>query len=216
MNKKLTIAGCGWHAHIVAELAELTGNYGQIQLLDRDWPTKKVWGDWPVVDGFDALAQDLNSPTDDYIVALGDNVARAALCSQIIAHGGKLATLIHPLAFVSPRAHLEGGTVICAGAIIQPYVSIGMGCIINTAATVDHHCKLADGVHLSPGVHLSGNVRIGTMSWLGTGACVRDKVTIGENITIGVGSVVVKDLCESGIYSGVPARLTKTIDCLNK
>jgi acetyltransferase-like isoleucine patch superfamily enzyme len=84
-----------------------------------------------------------------------------------------------------------------------------MACIVNTAATVDHHCELADGVHLSPGVHLSGNVRIGKMSWLGTGASVRDKISIGENITIGVGSVVVKDIFKVGIYSGVPARMIK-------
>lgn len=212
MEPKLTIAGCGWHAHIVAELAELTGKYAQVQLLDRDWPTKTVWGDWPVVGGFDVLDQDLFGSTDEFFVALGDNSARVALCAQIVKHGGKLATLIHPLAFVSPRARLQPGTAVCAGAIIQPYASIGMGCIVNTAATVDHHCELADGVHLSPGVHLSGNVRIGNRTWLGTGVSVRDKLTIGDNIIIGVGSVVVKDICEAGIYSGVPSRKIKNIN----
>jgi sugar O-acyltransferase (sialic acid O-acetyltransferase NeuD family) len=176
-------------------------------MLDRDWPTKSAWGDWPVVGGFNVLEHDLSGPTDEFIVALGDNGARVALCAQIVENGGKLATLIHPHAFVSPRARLQPGTVICAGAIVQPYVSIGMGCIVNTSATVDHHCELAEGVHLSPGVHLSGNVRIGKWTWLGTGASVRDKLTIGDNITIGVGSVVVKDICEAGIYSGVPSRM---------
>lgn len=212
MHSKLIIAGCGWHAHIVAELAELTGQYAQVQLLDRDWPDKTRWGDWPVVGGFDVLERDLSISVDDFFVALGDNSARIALCNQIICNGGKLATLIHPHSFVSPRAQLKPGTVVCAGAIVQPYVSIGMGCIINTAATVDHHCALADGVHLSPGVHLSGNVTIGKGTWVGTGASVRDKLTIGDNITVGVGSVVVKDISEAGIYSGVPSRLIKKVN----
>jgi sugar O-acyltransferase (sialic acid O-acetyltransferase NeuD family) len=212
MNPKLTIVGCGWHAHVVAELAELTGKYSQIQLLDRDWPTKTIWGDWAVVGGFDVLEHKSFSSTDEFFVALGDNGARVTLCVKIVGNGKKLATLIHPHAFVSPRSKLQPGTVICAGAIVQPYADIGMGCIVNTAATVDHHCVLGDGVHLSPGVHLSGNVRIGKSTWLGTGASVRDKLTIGDNVTIGVGSVVVKDICEAGIYCGVPARKIKKIN----
>lgn len=209
MAKKLTIAGCGWHAHIVAELAELTGKYSQVHLLDRDWPTKTFWGDWPVIGGFDVLELDLASAANEFFVALGDNGARINLCSKIVQNGGKLATLIHPYAFVSPRARLQHGTLICAGAIVQPYVSIGMGCIVNTAATVDHHCELADGVHLSPGVHLSGNVRIGKTTWIGTGASVRDKLSIGENIIIGVGASVVNDICEEGVYTGIPAKIVK-------
>jgi sugar O-acyltransferase (sialic acid O-acetyltransferase NeuD family) len=209
MYSKLIIAGCGWHAHIVAELAELTGKYTQIQLIDRDLPTKAAWGDWPVIGGFDVLTQCLSSSTDEFFVALGDNDARIALCTQIVENGGKLAILIHPRAFVSPRAHLQPGTVICAGAVVQPYAIIGMGCIVNTSATVDHHCELADGVHLSPGVHLSGNVRIGKKCWLGTGASVRDKLTIVGDVVVGAGSAVVKDICESGTYFGVPSRLIK-------
>lgn len=103
MDSKLTIVGCGWHAHIIAELAELMGKYIQIQLIDRDWPAKEIWGDWPVVGGFDILEQDLSSSTDEFFVALGDNAARVALCTRIIENGGNLATLIHPRAFVSPE-----------------------------------------------------------------------------------------------------------------
>lgn len=187
----------------------MTSRYAQIELLDRDWPTKTVWGDWSVVGGFEVLEHDLSGRTDGFIVALGDNALRVALCSRIVLNGGKLATLIHPRAFVSPRARLQPGTVICAGAIVQSYASIGRGCIVNTAATVDHHCELADGVHLSPGVHISGNVSIGKNTWLGTGASVRDKLTIGDNVTIGVGSVVVKDICEAGVYAGIPSRMIK-------
>ena len=210
MHPKLIIAGCGWHAHVIAELAELTGNYSQIHLIDRDWPTKTAWGDWPIEGGFDILTHFLGDAVDElFFVAVGDNLLRAALCSQIVHNGGKLATLIHPWAFVSPRARLQPGTVICAGAVVQAYVRIGMACIVNTAATVDHHCELADGVHLSPGVHLSGNVRIGRRSWLGTGVNVRDKLSIGEDVIIGVGSAVIQDICQSGTYSGVPARIMR-------
>jgi sugar O-acyltransferase (sialic acid O-acetyltransferase NeuD family) len=204
MRSKLTIVGCGWHAHVAAELAELTHNYSSIEFLDTDWPMKKIWGDWPVVGGLEDLKQDLSSLGGEYFVAMGDNKLRVELCHRIVENGGVLSTLIHPNAFVSPRTRLQRGTVICAGAIVQPYTQIGIGCIVNTGATVDHHCELSDGVHLSPGVHLSGNVRIGARTWLGTGTCVRDKLTIGADIVVGMGSVVVRDLPEVGVYFGFP------------
>jgi sugar O-acyltransferase (sialic acid O-acetyltransferase NeuD family) len=206
MTARLTVAGCGWHAHVVAELAEMTGKYTQVKLLDRDWPVKSVWGDWPVTGGFEVLKENLSGLEDEYFVALGDNGNRVALCQQIVENGGKLATLVHPAAFVSPRAHLEPGTVICAGALIQTYARIGIGCIVNTAASIDHHCVLADGVHLSPGVRLSGNVSVGERTWLGTGVCVRDKLTIGSDIVVGMGSTIVKDLVDAGVYYGSPIK----------
>lgn len=202
----LTIVGSGWHAQVVAELAGLLNRYGRVEFLDRDWPAKKTWGDWRVAGGFDRLDENLASDSHEYVVALGDNAVRVALCREIMKNGGTLATLIHPHAFVSERATVGPGTVICAGATIQPYARIGVGCIVNTAASVDHHCELRDGVHLSPGVHLSGNDSIGERTWLGTGVSVRDKITIGADITVGVGAVVVSDLHERGVYFGVPSR----------
>lgn len=209
MTARLIVAGCGWHAHVVAELAEMTGRYSQIKMLDRNWPAKSVWGDWPVEGGFDDLMGNLSSQEDEYFVALGDNSSRVALCHQIVENGGTLATLVHPAAFVSPRARLEPGTVICAGAVVQTYVRVGIGCIVNTAASIDHHCVLADGVHLSPGVRLSGNVSVGERTWLGTGVCVRDKLTIGSDIVVGMGSTIVKDLVDAGVYYGSPLRKKK-------
>lgn len=64
-------------------------------------------------------------------------------------------------------------------------------------------------VHLSPGVHLSGNVRVSKRSWLGTGVNVWDKLSIGDDVIVGVGSVVVQDIIEQGIYAGVPSKLIK-------
>lgn len=206
MSTKLIIAGCGWHSHIVADTAELTGRYSEIMLLDRNWPAKTVWGDWTIVGGFEALNEDLYGEESEFFVALGDNAARLSLCRQIAEKGGTLATLIHPAAFVSPRARLHPGTIICAGAVVQTYANIGVGCIVNTAASIDHHCILSSGVHLSPGVRLSGNVEVGERTWLGTGVCVRDKIKIGADITIGMGSVVVKNIQDAGVYLGAPVR----------
>lgn len=215
MRPKLTILGCGWHSHVVAELAELCGHYSCIELLDRDWPVREVWGDWKVVGGFQAIEKDLSASSGRFVVALGDNHLRVTLCQKILQNGGTLVTLVHPSAFVSSRAKLGEGTVVCAGVVIQPYVTTGIACIVNTSASIDHHCQLADGVHLSPGVHLSGNVSVGSNTWVGTGVSVKDKINVGDDITVGVGSVVVKDICHPGIYAGVPSRLIRSFVDVN-
>lgn len=35
---------------------------------------------------------------------------------------------------------------------------------------------------------------------------IKNNITIGEKITVGVGAAVVKDLKNSGVYVGIPAR----------
>lgn len=83
------------------------------------------------------------------------------------------------------------------------------GCIINTAASVDHDCKIEDYVHLSPGVHIAGTVSIGERTWIGAGTTVINNISIADSCVIGAGSTVIKDIEEKGVYAGVPARRIK-------
>ncbi|MGH7634357.1 MAG: acetyltransferase, partial [Gemmatimonadaceae bacterium] len=81
--------------------------------------------------------------------------------------------------------------------------------IVNTAASVDHDCDLADGVHVACGAHLAGHVRVGRGAWIGIGAVVRERVTIGAGAMIGAGAVVVSDVPPGVLAFGVPARVIR-------
>ncbi|MCK6372245.1 MAG: pilus assembly protein, partial [Gammaproteobacteria bacterium] len=83
---------------------------------------------------------------------------------------------------------------------------LGRGCIVNTGATVDHDCRLADWVHVCPGAHLCGDVHVGQGSWIGAGSVVRQGIRIGEGVTLGVGAACIRDLPAGVIAVGVPAR----------
>ena len=96
-----------------------------------------------------------------------------------------------------------------ANAVINADTKIGKGCIINTAATIDHDGNIADFVHLSPGVHIAGTVNIGANTWVATGASIINNLDICDDCIIGAGAVVVKDIKEQGTYLGVPARRIK-------
>ena len=88
-------------------------------------------------------------------------------------------------------------------------ISDRIGCIINTASSVDHDCVLSDFVHVAVGAHLCGTVTIGNATWIGAGATVSNNVNICGECTIGAGAVVVKDIIEPGTYIGVPAKLRR-------
>jgi serine acetyltransferase len=83
---------------------------------------------------------------------------------------------------------------------------LATGCIVNTGATIDHDCQLAEGVHVCPGTHLSGGVVVGARSWIGVGASVRQCIRIGADVTVGAGAAVVRDVADRLTVVGVPAR----------
>ena len=143
---------------------------------------------------------------DRFVIGIGNNCIRKMIAEQYQLN---YISVVHPSAVISEDADIAEGTVVMAGAVINPGVRIGKHCIINTAVTVDHDCWLEAYVHLSPGVHLSGTVHIGEETWLGTGSNVKNNLTIADHVMTGVGSVVVKDLKEAGTYVGIPANRIK-------
>lgn len=60
--------------------------------------------------------------------------------------------------------------------------------------------------------HNGNKIVIGDNVWIGAGAMVLPGVEIAENIIVGAGSVVTRDLIESGcLYAGNPAKKIKKI-----
>lgn len=139
------------------------------------------------------------------IIAIGDNITRSRLAHTL--KGLRWVTAVHPRASVHRSVQLGPGTVVLAGAVIQPDVRIGAHCIINTGATIDHDCRLGDFVHIAPGVHLGGNISVGSGSLLGIGSVVIPGIRIGEWATVGAGGVVTEDVPSHCTVAGIPAKI---------
>lgn len=151
----------------------------------------------------DALTQ----KTGSFVLAVGSNEIRKKLAIHLA--GLEWVNAIHPWSSIHSTARLGAGTVVCAGAVVQPGVTIGDHCIVNTGATVDHDCKVGDYAHLAPGVHLAGCVKINDGAFLGISACAIPGVRIGEWARVAAGSVVTKDILPFAVVAGVPAREIK-------
>ena len=198
--KQLVIIGASGHGKVVADIAKKIG-YDEICFLD-DNESLRECGGYAVV-GNNSRYLDFDC---EIIVAIGDSNIREKIQTQIELHGKAIPTLIHPNASIAENVHIGKGTVIVAGAIINPGTKIGKGCIINTGASVDHDCRIANFVHISIGAHVAGTVNIGEHTWIGAGATVSNNINICEKCMIGAGAVVISNIEETGTYIGVPAR----------
>lgn len=198
--KRLVIIGASGHGKVVADIAA-RGQYGEILFLD-DAEGLTECGGYPVVGASNCFTE----YDCDMAVAIGNAKIRQRLQEQLEQAGKRLPALIHPDAVIASSAVIGDGTVVMAGAVAGPDSRIGKGCIINTCASVDHDCQVADYVHVSVGAHLAGTVVVGKRSWIGIGAVVSNNLKIAGDCMIGAGAVVVSDILEEGTYLGVPAR----------
>lgn len=194
--KKLVIIGASGHGKVIADIAEKNG-YSDIVFLDDNASVQECAG-FPVV----GRVSEADERDGDKIVAIGNAKIRESIQERI----NNVVTLIHPAAVISRRVTLGSGTVVMAGAIINSDVVIGKGCIINTGASVDHDCKVGNYSHISVGAHVAGTVNIGVRTWIGAGATISNNLRICDNCIIGAGAVVIKDICKSGTYIGVPIK----------
>lgn len=140
------------------------------------------------------------------IVSIGDNSTRKKIVEKT---NTIYKTAIHPTATISAYAKVEAGTVIMAGAILNPDVVIGKHCIINTGAIIEHDCILDDFVHVAPRASLAGSVAIGEGTHIGIGASIIQGVTIGKWATIGAGAVIIRDVPDFAVVVGNPGRILK-------
>lgn len=208
MPKSVVIIGASGHGKVIADIIQKSGDVVRGFLDDAANLPENVAG-IPVLGG----TADYEKYTDcSFVIAIGNAAIRRRIAERL---QGQVAwyTAVHPAATVAGLGvEIGEGTVVMAGAVINPCAQIGCHCIINTCAVIEHDNRLEDYVHVSPGAVLAGTVSVGENTHIGAGACVKNNLSIAANCTVGVGAVVVKDITESGTYVGVPARRLRQED----
>lgn len=146
---RLIILGAGGHGRVVADIARQTGRYEQVLFLDDHAVGKDVIG--KCADYIQFKSQD----TEMY-PAFGNNAGRVEWENKIVEAHISLAKIIHPLAYVSPKAEIANGCVVMPYAIVNTGCIVKKACIVNVGAIVDHDCILEEGCHLAPGAIVKG------------------------------------------------------------
>jgi acetyltransferase EpsM len=121
----------------------------------------------------------------------------------------KLATFIHPLAYVAPNVHLGPGTVVMPHVSISSATSFAKGCLVMVGATIGHDNKIGKYCHFAAQCCIGAYTKIGDGVHIGLNATTRENLTIRKNSTLGMGSVLTKDMGETEIWVGNPAKLLR-------
>ncbi len=159
---RLVIIGAGGHGQAVREIAVALQKYftanGNENIIFLDDQYREVankeqrYGTvaYKIAGMCDEYRKYINRETEFY-PAFGDNKRRLEWEKRIAQAGGKLATIIHPTAYIAKSVAIKSGTVIFPKAIINTGCIVGSACIINMGAIVDHGCVLDDACHINSG-----------------------------------------------------------------
>ncbi len=205
----IALVGSSGQAKVIIDLVEKEGRYKIVGLIDA----ARSIGDSTL--GYSVLGREIDLPAliveyglKGILIAIGDNSVRAIVAATILELCPNLpfVTAVHPSASIGKQATLGSGTVVMAGAVVNPCCQVGQFCILNTKASLDHDSVMEDFSSLAPGVTTGASCRIGTYSAVSIGAVLRHGITIGEHSVIGGGSYVSKDVEPFSIAYGTPAR----------
>ena len=209
MKRDILIVGAGEHASVVIDAIRKSGAGEPFMCVDddRELEGRTLMG--VGVCSWGTLAKQGDGRSIGFVVGVGggDRLGtRVGLYDKCIELGHRAAAVVHPAATVASEVTIGEGTLLAAGAIVNPFASIGVNAIINTGAIVEHDCVVGDHAHVAPGAMLAGGVTVGEAAMVGMGAAVRQGVTIGDRAIGGMGAVVTKDVAPGAVVVGCPAR----------
>lgn len=196
LTKPFIILGAGGHAAVICDLLECLG-HEIAGVLTPEFAAGSHWQGLPVLGNDDFLDQ---PSAANYVYALGVGLMpnqarlRSKLFTALMTKGLDVPTLIHPSAVVARSVRLGQGVQILAGVVVQTQAVIGDNALLNTRASIDHHCAIGAHSHVAPGAVLCGAVRTGDSVFVGAGATVIQGLEIGPRSVVGAGATLLWSL----------------------
>jgi sugar O-acyltransferase (sialic acid O-acetyltransferase NeuD family) len=208
---KFILWGSSGHAKVLSDLIQ-EQNGEVIALFDNSERAVSVIDGAPIWYGDKGFYKWVSTQDDlrnvSAAVAIGGarGADRLHITALLREHGLLLSNLVHEKAYIAPSAKLGEANQFLANSTVAAAAKLGSACIVNHNVNIDHECEIGNGVHVAPNATLCGCVTIGDFSMVGAGAVILPNLKIGRNVIIGAGSVVTKDVPESSVVIGNPAR----------
>ena len=138
----LVLIGAGGFARTLTDIVRQTKQFDHIIYLD-DTLKDGVSG---------CCSQYVNYISDEtaFFPAISDNKLRKSWIDLLHKRQTKLATIIHPSAYVSPTVQIADGVAILSGAIVNTGCCLSSGVLVNCGAVIDHDCLIESCAHIKP------------------------------------------------------------------
>lgn len=152
---------------------------------------------------------DYQPPTDvELVLAVGSPKAKQELTSQLIARGGRFATIIHPTAVLAGSAKLGSGVILCPMSVVSADATVSDFVTVNVLSSIGHDAHIGAFSTLSAHVDVMGFARVGDGCLLGSGARVLPKVKVGAGCIIGAGATAIRGVPDGmTLYSSPSKRM---------
>lgn len=142
-------------------------------------------------------------------VAVGEPSIRMSLYKKLKSESINIATLIHPEVTIPESTHINEGTIICKFVSITCDISIGKNVYIHPMVCIGHDASIGDNSVILSFVDVAGNCIVGNRVFLAINVVLKQGVTVGDDSIVGLASVVYKNIPNSVIALGNPARPMK-------
>lgn len=202
--KPIVILGAGGHAVSVAEAATACGF--EVLALVGEVSTDCEIGELTRVSVISELQLRQG-------IALALGVGNPALRHRLMSEIGGIGLnswppIVHPSASIAGSATLSSASVVLQGSVVGAQAQVGVGSLINSNATLEHHGVMHDFSSLEPGVVTGGAVQVGKFAIVGMGSTVARGISIGEGAVVGAASLVLHDVPSFVTAFGSPARIS--------
>ncbi len=134
---------------------------------------------------------------------------RIKLIENLGIPDSKLATFIHPLAYIAPNVKLGPGCVIMPFVCISSNTRLGKGCIAMVASTIGHDDIIDDYCHIAAQACVGAFLHVGKGVHIGLNTTIRENLKIGDYATLGMGAVLTKNIGKGEIWAGNPAKFLR-------
>ncbi len=190
----LILIGGGGHCISCIDVIEATDKYQITGILDPNKTPGETILNYKVLGG-DEKIPELAKTSCEFLITIGqikNVIPRIETFKMIQKHQGQFATVISPLAHVSPWAKIKQGTIVMHGAIVNANASVGENCIINTKSLIEHDAVVGNHCHISTSAVLNGGVQVGDETFIGSGTITREYLQIPAKSIIRAGSTLMK------------------------
>ena len=216
MSRKVVILGGLGNGAIVAAAIEHARRMNATDLevagfLNDRTPVGEMIDMFPVVGKVEDAQRFLN---DGYwfintILRIDGNRERIEMFESLGIPDDRLATFVHPMAYVAPSVQLGPGCVVMPNVSMSPGTRLGKNCFMMVSSMMGHDNIVGDYCHIAAQAAVGSYLHIGRGVHIGLNATVIENLTIGDYATLGAGAVLTKNIGEREIWAGNPARFLR-------